>query len=606
MVPLVAAGQAFGFMALRFAGTRVFAHAERELLLTFARQSGQALERARLYERERKAREWLGRLQAVTAAVSGASNVDDVGEAVIDQALVSLGASAGVVALVDRKGMLRQLAAGGADEPRLAARFPIEEVTQTRGLVVWPETPGCLASVPLLAGGRPIGALALGFKDRDELTASERDFLVALARLAAQALERSLLYQQEQLSRQAAERARDRVRKLEAVAQAGLAAKTLDDLLERLLPLLAGLFEADRAALLLVDEEQGVLRMRAAVGLDEAVQAQVRVPVGRGIAGRIAASGSGLLVEDVSAADPQSAYLREHGGSLLGVPLKAEGRVIGVLHVSSDRLSAFEDRDLRLLTVAGDRVALALERISLYEREHETAITLQRSVLPHGLPQVDRVQLAARYMPGSAGVEVGGDWYDALELGRGRLGLVVGDVVGKGVLAAAMTTQLRTALRVYALDGLDPAPVLAQLNRMAEITGPSFATLIYAVLDTESLICQFASAGHPPPLLVRANGPAEFLEGGRSVPLGIRTDIGYGQDAVQLDAGDTIVLFTDGLVERRGSTLDEGLQQLKSSAQHGPAEFTALLDHVLEALLSGDSPKDDIAILAVRAAPETS
>ncbi len=290
------------------------------------------------------------------------------------------------------------------------------------------------------------------------------------------------------------------------------------------------------------------------------------MPIGRGIAGTIAETGQAVRIDDVVAAEPVSDYLRRFGGSLLGVPLRADGRVMGVLHVTSDRRAAFEDRDLRLLALAGDRFALALERMSLYEREHETAVTLQRSVLPERMPEIDGLRLAARYVPGSTGVRVGGDWYDAIELGAGRVGIVVGDVVGKGVLAAAAMAQLRNALRVYAMDGLKPTTVLAKLNRLADTTGPSFATVLYAIVDTTTQTCRYASAGHPPPLLVRADGSAEYLEGGRSIPIGVHADVQYSQDVVQLEPGDAIVLYTDGLVERRGSTLDEGLEQLRSAA----------------------------------------
>jgi PAS domain S-box-containing protein len=460
--------------------------------------------------------------------------------------------------------------------------------------------------VPLRAGGRRLGTAAFASAltrrryDREDLSFAEE-----FARRAALAIESARAYQAEQQARAAAERANDRLRKLEAVAQVGLAAHTLDDLLDDLLPLSCDLFEADRAAVLLVDEERQELWMRAAHGLDEAVKAKVRVPIGRGIAGTIASSGKALLVDDVSSARPQSAYLQELGGSLIGVPLKAEGNVIGVLHVSSDRRAAFEDRDLRLLTLAGERVALALELISLYEREHETAVTLQRSVLPEQMPAVEHVQLAARYVPGSTGVEVGGDWYDALELGPTTLGIVVGDVVGKGVLAAATMTQLRNALRVYALEGLRPASVLSRLNRLADTAGPSFATLLYAIVDTESLVCRYASAGHPPPLLVRSEGSApEFLEGGRSVPLGVQADVGYRQDAVTLEPGDTLILYTDGLVERRGISLDEGLETLERSACESMRSLEELLDHIVGQLLEGESPTDDVAVLALRAVPD--
>jgi serine phosphatase RsbU (regulator of sigma subunit)/anti-sigma regulatory factor (Ser/Thr protein kinase) len=458
----------------------------------------------------------------------------------------------------------------------------------------------------MLVGRRAVGAFGFSLGTARNFGEDERVFVEALGRQAAQAFERARLYQQEQRARLAAESANDRLRKLEAVAQVGLAAQTLDQLLEDLLPLACELFSADRSTLFLIEEEQPELQLRAAVGIDMDLVGQVKIPIGAGIAGRIAGTGLPLLVDDVSAEHPISPYLRERGGSLLGVPLRAEGRVLGVLTVSSDRLSAFEERDLRILTLAAERVALAVERISLYEREHETAVTLQRSVLPEAMPDLEGLQLAARYVPGSTGVEVGGDWYDAVDLGDGNVGFAVGDVVGKGVLAAATMTQLRNALRVYAFEGLKPASVLSRLNRLVESTGPSFATVLYGVVDTRTMTCRFASAGHLPPLLLRGgDGCASFLEGGRSVPLGVRSDADYRQETVQLSPGDTLLLYTDGLVERRGRALDAGLAQLSAcAARAGQASVDALVQ-CLVGELTGDEPSnDDVAVLALRAAAE--
>ncbi len=608
VIPLVGRAGALGLLVLEFRRRRRQRQEDRALLATLGRQCGQALERAQLSERERTTRQWLRRLQEVTAALSGVASVEEVGETVIDRALETFGSPAGVVALVDRQGRLRQLAAGGdsatGGSGASVDTFPIAEAVRESRTVVRARETVTAVGVPLLVGARAIGGIGFQLPERDDLTEPERDFLGALARQAAQAVERALLYEDEQLARQAAERANERLRKLEAVAQVGLAARRLGGLLDELLPLVRDLFGADRAELLLVDEERGEIWMRAAAGLPEDDRATSRMPIGRGIAGRIAATGRAMLIDDVLAAEPESPYLRRRGGSLLGVPLKADGRVIGVLHVTSDRTSAFEERDLRLLTLAGERIALALERISLYEREHETAVTLQRSVLPERMPEVERIQLAARYVPGSTGLSVGGDWYDAIELGPSRLGVAVGDVVGKGVLAAATMTQLRNALRVYALEGLKPSSVLARLNRLVDVTGPSFATLLYAVIDTEALTCRYASAGHPPPLLVSGSTRTSvFLEGGRSVPLGAHSEVGYRQQLVRLRPGDTLLLYTDGLVERREATLDEGLERFRAVTEKGPDELEALLDHLLEELLAAGASADDVAVLGIRALP---
>ncbi len=490
LVPLVGREGPLGLLTLQFGERRPRRREDRALLATIGRQCGQAVERARLYEHERDARELESRLQQLTAAVSGISGVDEIGDRVTAQLATLLGASAGVVVLHDPDGTLRPLAThdgatSGEQTQAFVSSLPVEEAIRAGRVIVRDDGPRPAVGVPLVAGGKTIGAIGIELERSDGLVQAELELLEALGRHVAEAIERARLYDDEQTARAAAQRANERLRTLEAVAQAGLAARSLDELIENLLPVVRDLFGADRSALLLVDAERQELRMRAAVGLDEETIAGVRMSIGRGIAGTIAETGQAVRIDDVVAAKPVSDYLRRYGGSLLGVPLRADGRVTGVLHVTSDRRAAFEDRDLRLLALAGDRFALALERISLYEREHETAVTLQRSVLPERMPEIDRLRLAARYVPGSTGVRVGGDWYDAIELGAGRVGIVVGDVVGKGVLAAAAMAQLRNALRVYAMDGLKPTTVLAKLNRLADTTGPSFATVLYAIVDID-------------------------------------------------------------------------------------------------------------------------
>jgi PAS domain S-box-containing protein len=612
LIPLVGVSDALGLLTLDFAQRRGQSLEDRSLLATLVRQCGQALERAQLYEQERSVRAWIRRLQTITEALSAATDVEEVGGVVIDQALGALRTRTGLVALLSGNQLVVTRSRGHEESQDVPSRIeldspiPIAEAALLGRIVVSGSTAdGLRIGVPMLVGRRAVGAFGFSLDATRDFGDDEREFVSALGRQAAQAFERARLYQQEQRARLAAERANDRLRKLEAVAQVGLASQTLDQLLEDLLPLACDLFGADRSTLFLVEEEEPELELRAAVGIDLDLVGRLKIPIGAGIAGRIAGTGQPLLVDDVSKEHPMSPYLREHGGSLLGVPLRVEGRVLGVLTVSSDRLSAFEERDLRILTLAAERVALALERISLYEREHETAVTLQRSVLPEAMPDLEGLQLAARYVPGSTGVEVGGDWYDAVDLGGSNVGFVVGDVVGKGVLAAATMTQLRNALRVYAFEGLKPASVLSRLNRLVESTGPSFATVLYGVVDTRTMSCRFASAGHLPPLLVRGDGSATFLEGGRSVPLGVRSDADYRQETVQLAPGDTLVLYTDGLVERRGRALDEGLAQLRScAAEAGQASVDALVQCLVGELTEDELSNDDVAVLALRAAAE--
>jgi serine phosphatase RsbU (regulator of sigma subunit)/anti-sigma regulatory factor (Ser/Thr protein kinase) len=229
-----------------------------------------------------------------------------------------------------------------------------------------------------------------------------------------------------------------------------------------------------------------------------------------------------------------------------------------------------------------------------YEREHRIAETLQRSLLPDRLPDLPALDVAARYLPG--GAEVGGDWYDVLELPNGHVGLVMGDVVGRGIPAAALVGKLRNALVAYAHEGHGPAETLERLNRLID-GSHDMATVCFADFDPESGRLAWVSAGHPPPLVRRADGTREYLEGGRSVPLGAIRHAGYAADEVQLEPGATVLLYTDGLVERPGVSMISTLDQLlQSASRNGSAE--ALLDATLTAMLDGERPADDVAVLA--------
>src|SRR5207244_8445905 len=179
----------------------------------------------------------------------------------------------------------------------------------------------------------------------------------------------------------------------------------------------------------------------------------------------------------------------------------------------------------------------------IYEREHEIALTLQQSVLPGKLPEIERLEVAVRYLPGRNELEVGGDWYDVIELDEHRVGVVVGDVVGKGVIAASAMAQLRNALRVYALDGLKPSSVLSRLGDLARTVGTPVATVQYLVIDYERGTCRYASAGHPPPLHLRPGWPPVFLEGGRSTPIGIGLDTRTRQASVDSNPGHLLLLY---------------------------------------------------------------
>jgi anti-sigma regulatory factor (Ser/Thr protein kinase)/putative methionine-R-sulfoxide reductase with GAF domain len=398
--------------------------------------------------------------------------------------------------------------------------------------------------------------------------------------------------------------AADRLRDLRSVTDAALAYLPLEDLLNELLGRLVGILDADTAAILLLDDDDRTLVARAAKGLEEEVERGVRIPVGQGFAGRIAATRQPVQIENLDHADILNPILRERGlRSLLGVPLLVEGGVIGVMHVGTLTERKFDDEDVELLQSAGDRAALAISS-RLTERERSLADALQGSLIPR-LPHLPAVALVGRYLP-AASAQLGGDWYDAFQLPDGRLGMAIGDVVGRGFYAAAVMGQLRSGLRAYALDGMAPSEVLGRLSRLLRQLEPGrTATVLYMVLDPYGGSLVVSSAGHPPPLVAADGGGSVFVELSGSAPLGATRLPSYEEREHAIEPGSTLVLYTDGLVERAGESLDAGLGRLRVVVDGHTQDLERLGDSLIGELLPEGPSEDDAALLLARGLPLT-
>jgi serine phosphatase RsbU (regulator of sigma subunit)/anti-sigma regulatory factor (Ser/Thr protein kinase) len=291
-------------------------------------------------------------------------------------------------------------------------------------------------------------------------------------------------------------------------------------------------------------------------------------------------------------------------GTFLLVPLIAGRRTNGLLVATWDEARRLAAEDRAIVEALAGQAAQALDRARHFESEQTIAETLQRSVLPVSLPRIEGVQLAARYLPGSAQLDVGGDWFDAFQVPDGKLGLVVGDVVGKGVQAAASMGQLRNAIRAYSVERLRPPSALTRLSRLADdVLDTSFATVVYLVIDPDKGVCRMSSAGHPPPLVAYPDGRVHLLENARGLPLGTGIPTKYRQETFELPAGSVLVLYTDGLVERRGRSIDDGLRDLQVAVLDAPKDPDRLLEHILEHVVGTGERGDDIAMLAVRVLP---
>ncbi|MFL5797886.1 MAG: SpoIIE family protein phosphatase [Actinomycetota bacterium] len=240
----------------------------------------------------------------------------------------------------------------------------------------------------------------------------------------------------------------------------------------------------------------------------------------------------------------------------------------------------------------------------LAEREHRISETLQRSLLPERLPEIPGIEIAARYVPATAGMEVGGDWYDVVQLPNGHVGVAIGDVAGHGLRAASAMGQIRMALRAFALEEGSPAVVVGRIRRlMTRLLPADMATVLYLVFDPEEGDIRFANAGHPPPLVADPAGAMSYLEEALSPPLGVELTTEPPEAAGRLAPGSTLLLFTDGLVERRGSSIVDGLGRLRDEvAASFHDNLEDLCDRVIEALV-GDHVADDVALLALRPVP---
>jgi serine phosphatase RsbU (regulator of sigma subunit) len=250
---------------------------------------------------------------------------------------------------------------------------------------------------------------------------------------------------------------------------------------------------------------------------------------------------------------------------------------------------------------AAERAALGIRRAQLHEREHQVAVELQRGLLPKQLPAMAGLELAAHYE--AAGAEVGGDWYDAFALPGGRLGVVLGDVAGRGVPAASSMGQLRSVTRAFALadDGfLTPGEMLTRLNRHQLALGQTeLFTVVYAIIDPGEGTISWSTAGHPPPLVRTAEGWATYLEGGEGL-MGIE-DIVYRDLRAPLAAESIVIFYTDGLIERRGESLDVGLERLADAFGSGPEVPAELCEYVIEQMRpAGRELHDDVTALLVK------
>jgi PAS domain S-box-containing protein len=580
-----------------------------------------------------RTREFASRLHELTRALSTEITRDGAVRRLLEQAVGGLGADAGAVGLVDSTGKEIELAgSAGYTEAGIGAwqRFPLDadvpmSIAIRSGEAIWTESAdelsrrysgladanilfASLAVIPLAVEERPFGALALSFGSEHLFPPQERTFLVTAAHQAAQTLDRARVYEVERLGRQ----------RLSFLAGASeLLAGSLDpDTTLRNLADLATHDVADWCAIDLVEEDGGLrnvatshtdpAKVRLANDLRSRYPVDPDAPTG---VPNVIRTGESELYSEIpdellvdAAEDEEHLRLMRELGLMSGmvVPLEARGRVFGAMTlVASDSGRRFDEGDLELAEDLARRAALAIDNSMLFHREHEAAVTLQRSLLPRSLPRLSGVEFAAQYEPAAAGLEVGGDWYDVVVQGEDRAAMTIGDVAGRGVQAAAVMGRVAAALRAYVLDRQPPDEALHRLNRvMREQEHPEMATVLHVQLDLSSGTAEYVRAGHPPGLLRLPDGRIERLGGAGTPPLGVFDELEYRVHTITVPPGSLLLLYTDGLIERSDRDFDVELEHLCAALGEAPGDAGGCLRWLADRFRA-ESIADDVAMLAM-------
>ena len=390
--------------------------------------------------------------------------------------------------------------------------------------------------------------------------------------------------------------AEDKLRDIRSVTDAALSYLDADDLLAELLGRVKEILDADTVAVLLLESSGRQLIATAASGLEEEVRQGVRIPVGGGFAGRIAAERRPVILEHVDHTNVLNPILLEKGiQSLVGVPLLVHGAVTGVLHVGTVHNRVFTAEDAALLQLAADRAALAVQ--SLRSREDRAATAaLQRSLLPSALPVIGGVEIAARYVPGDG--SVGGDWYDVFRLPWGELGVVVGDVAGSGLGGAVVMGRMRSALARTRWSSMIRRSSCASWIRNAVFRGRGHGHRVLR-RSRPGLGAGADIGGGPfPPVVAAPGGRGVLAEIAVDAPIGVADASDRQVTTLALVPGAVLCFFTDGLGERRNKPLDDGIALLCETVSPGPPETVCL--SVMRALVGSEHPGDDIALLVLR------
>jgi serine phosphatase RsbU (regulator of sigma subunit) len=464
------------------------------------------------------------------------------------------------------------------------------------------------AVLPLIDDGDPLGVLALGWLSDEEFRVERMAAAEEIATLCAAAMRRAGRYRHERQARTAAEQLTGRLRDLAALTRQLAQATEPDVVADLIVSTASRAVAADTATISAFDGAQR-FKVLAARGVPPEWASRWSTFTSDDVpfTGDLVTGRAPVIVTTAETVDARdAAFLCSTGQRLwVNLPLMSSTATLGFASFGWHEPRELTTEDLDVLTAMASHAAIALERANLLAGSRRVAEVLQRALLPQIITRLPGWDIAARYIPAVEGTQVGGDWYDAFLLSTGGVGLVLGDVAGKGIRAAAVMGAVRSALRAFSIVDPTPSVVLSELDLYFAKFKPigQMVTCCYAVLDPDSGRLTYASAGHPPPLVIGREGH-QWLECATTPPLGVGASVRREQAEADIAAGGVLLLYSDGLVERRRHVLSEDLAALADAAAAlpGAGHLQTSLDCLVKALSHPDRTVDDLAVLALRRA----
>lgn len=610
--PLIVGHQPLGVVAVFDSEERKFSDAELEMVRTFSAQAAVAVRNSRLFEFEAASRREAEALRSVAEELARPLGLDRVLEEVVERAETLFNVSFARVAIVQRAVLGLAPADEEGGEENLLRVWGRLMVLRPGELIVTAE-PGedpvvdaylrehdgrQLMVVTVMRGTEP-GAVLCFIADQSHpgLGQRERSLAAAFGKQISLALDNAYNFAS----------ATTRAANLETIfriSQAVSSSLQIKVVLNRVLDVVQKIFSADAVSLMQYNDSSRLIETAMARGKISSEILHFNCTPGHDIPGRVYETGVSVKIDDLEEVSGSFATMAIEQGlhSVLTVPLLARGRSVGVLTVFAVDSNMYTDEDMSLLNTFASQAAMAIDTAALYGREHDVSSILQESILPEKLPDFPEVEVSSIYLPVGQEAEIGGDYYDVFRERDGALMIAIGDVAGKGVQAATKTSMIKYSVRGLAAAGLSPSAILAEVNRMVSETGASndIVTLWLGRLDAETETLDFANGGHPPGLVRHADGSLERLEPTGAL-LGAITSAPYSTETVRVSAGDTLLLYTDGVTEARRGNRFFGEGRVERALKRGghPDEIAGRLLEALRVYVAGEL-RDDAAVLVLR------